>query len=334
MPPLSIDIVVCTYDNAALLDRTLAAIGRQRVPDDVEWRVIVVDNNCTDDTPAVVERHAAGGGPPVRRVVEPVQGLTPARVRGVRSGGGEWVAFVDDDSLLDESWIAEAARFVRAHPDCGAFGGRIVLEWEEPPPAYVSSYRYAYAGKNHGDRPHRRPWVAGTGLVARRAALVGCGWVERQYLDDRIGGRLVSGGDMELALRLAARYELWYNPACRLRHVIPARRTTRDYLRRMVRGLGESRHNATALAWRGSYATWLPWSALYSLGFAIMGIAHALRAAPRGLGVDPRIALAPALGWWQGMGRMWTMDRREREALVGLVAAPPPAPDVTLRVRR
>ena len=31
MPETSLDIVICTYNNAALLDRTLAAISRQKV---------------------------------------------------------------------------------------------------------------------------------------------------------------------------------------------------------------------------------------------------------------------------------------------------------------
>lgn len=83
----SIDIVICTYNNAALLNRTLAAISKQQVSPDVRWQVTVVNNNCTDETPEVVEKYSQFNGMSLRMIVEPKQGLTPARVCGVRNTG-------------------------------------------------------------------------------------------------------------------------------------------------------------------------------------------------------------------------------------------------------
>lgn len=295
-----LDVVVCTYDNARLLDGTLASI---RAQSDVSalGEVVVVDNNCTDDTREVVARHARDFPVPMRVVAEPAQGLTPARLRGVTSTAAPWIAFVDDDCLLAGDWVAEAARFAAAHPQCGAFGGEVTPEWEVTPPPFVLEHRYAYAGKRHGASAHRRPWLAGAGMVVRREALARSGWLDEQFLDDRIGRRLVSGGDMELSLRLGAAHELWYAPACRLRHVIPARRMTREYLRRMRIGLGASRHNAEALRWRGSYVTWLLYSILALPVVATLGM--------------------PVLrGWCSAMAAMSTMEPSVRRRLVGSAA--------------
>lgn len=158
----SIDLVVCTYDNAALLDRTLAALARQRVSADVRWQVLVVDNNCTDATPEVVERHRRSGAIPLRSVCEPRQGLTPARLCGVRNTAGEWIAFVDDDCLLAEDWVEQATRFAAGHPACGAFGGQVILDWETDPPPYVRNRRYAYAGSGDlGDGADGPRYAAG-----------------------------------------------------------------------------------------------------------------------------------------------------------------------------
>lgn len=317
---ISIDLVICTYNNAALLDATLDAVARQRVPEGVEWQVLVVDNNCTDGTREVLERHLSAGRIPLRAVVEPRQGLTHARVCGVKNTTGEWVAFVDDDCLLAEDWVAQAARFAREHAGCGAFGGQVVPQWEAPPPPYVLSRRYAYACKYHGETPHRRPWLAGAGLVARREALAGCGWLDRQYLEDRTGGRLVSGGDMEIALRVGSKYELWYNPACKLRHVIPARRMSREYVRRITRALGASRHDAEALKWGGSYAGWFLYSAAFSLGFSARGAIEFARDAFNP-GLDFKLAFGPAAGWWAAMWAMLRMDSARRRELLGCAAA-------------
>jgi glycosyltransferase involved in cell wall biosynthesis len=321
MKPLSLDLVVCTYDNAALLDRTLEAMSRLRVPADVRCRVLVVDNNCTDETPEVVERWRETFPLPLSTVREPRQGLTPARLRGVVATDGEWIAFVDDDCLPAEDWVEEAARFAAGHPECGAFGGRVVPEWETEPPPYVLDHRYAYAAKEHGDTAHRRQWLAGAGMVARRAALEACGWTGRQLLEDRAGGRLVSGGDVEIALRIAAGHEVWYVPECTLRHVIPARRMTRPYLRRITRGLGASRHHAAALVWTGSYPGWLLSSLAGSVGFLALGARRLVRelVRPRA-GVDPALAFSPLLGWWAAMWEMLRMDAAERRRLLGCAA--------------
>jgi glycosyltransferase involved in cell wall biosynthesis len=316
---ISIDLIVCTYNNAALLDRTLEAVARQHVPVGVDWQVLVVNNNCTDETPQVLEKYLRSGRLPLRAVVESQQGLTPARVRGVRETSGEWVAFVDDDCLLAEDWIEQAARFAAEHPECGGFGGQVIPEWETPPPSYVLENLYAYACKNHGETPHRRPWVAGAGMVVRREALKSCGWLDRQFLEDRKGGRLVSGGDMEIALRVAAKHELWHNPACKLHHFIPTRRMSREYLRRVTRGLGASRHNAEALRWKGSYAGWLLYSAAFSLGFGALGALRLARGV-FGAGVDFPTAFSPAAGWCSAMWGMLRMDANERCELIGCAA--------------
>jgi glycosyltransferase involved in cell wall biosynthesis len=318
MKPLSIDLVICTYNNAALLERTLEAISRLRIPADVRCRALVVDNNCTDETPAVVERWAASFPIPLAIVREPRQGLTPARLRGVMETEGEWIAFVDDDCLLAEDWMDEAAAFAAEHPECGAFGGRVEPEWEIEPPPYVLAHRYAYAAKRHGDAAHRRTWLAGAGMVVRRAALEACGWTERQFLEDRAGTRLVSGGDVEIGMRIAAGHEVWYVPQCTLAHVIPARRMTRPYLRRITRGLGASRHHAAALAWSGSYPGWLLYSLIGLLAMLAMGIRQLIR--PRG-GLDVALAFSPLRGWCAAMGEMLRMDAGERRLLLGCAAA-------------
>ncbi len=311
---ISIDLILCTYNNAALLDRALAAISKQRVSSEIDWQVLVVENNCTDATPEVVEKHRRSGAIPLRMIRESRQGLTPARLRGVRSTAGEWIAFVDDDCLLAEDWIEEAARFAAGHPACGAFGGQVILDWETAPPPYASNRRYAYAGKAHGETAHRRPWLAGAGMVVRRAALADCGWIDKQYLEDRIGKRPVSGGDMEIGLRIAARWEVWYNPVCKLRHVVPKRRLTRRYVRGIVFGLGASRHNAMALTWKRSYPAWLVYSAIYSAGFGLLGVLQFFRE-----GEIP-LAFNPVRGWWAAMGSMARMDPGERREMLGSAA--------------
>lgn len=328
-----IDVVICTYNRAPLLDRALAALARQRNAEAVAWSVLVVDNNSTDATAAVVDAHVRAGRVPGLRIErEPEQGLTPARRHGVLATAAPWIAFVDDDCVLAEDWIAQAAAFLHTHPETGGMGGRVELDWEGTPPGYVHGYGWALAAQDHGAEAKRVASLAGAGMVIRREALRACGWLARPLLDDRVGKRLVSGGDVELTLRVrGAGYALWYNPACVLQHVVDAERTSRRYLVRLIRGLGVSQTLADALVWDEGYGEWR--EATHQ--------AVRLRAfeTARGLGraIRHRRALIPALfdasfvwGQWRGVRQVERMTEARREHLLGCAAPAHTSPAETV----
>jgi glycosyltransferase involved in cell wall biosynthesis len=314
----SIDLIICTYNHAPLLEKALEAISRQNVSAEIGWQVLVVNNNCTDQTPEVVEKFAKNFPVPLKTIVETKQGLHHARICGIKNTEGDWAAFVDDDCLIAENFVEEIAKFVAEYPDCGAFGAKIILEWEIEPPLYALRRKWAFAGRNHGDSPKRREWIAGTGMILRREFLKKSGWIEKQFLEDRVGQSLISGGDVEMGLRIARIAEVWYNPACQLRHLIPARRLTREYLRKITFGLGSSRHNVAALQWRGSYLTWFFYSLIYSVGLVIFSIIDAASEfISSHKGADIPTAFAPVFGWWSAMWTMFRLDKNERRALLG-----------------
>ena len=161
--PPTLEVVICTYNNAPMLADALAALARQRPPDGSRWGCLVVDNNCTDATTSVVEKHIADGTIPGLRVVrEPRQGLTPSRLCGVRSSVAPWIAFVDDDCILENDWIGyRPCRFAESHPDVGAFGGTVTLDFCADTPAYARAYGYSFAEQNHGDVRSVPPFSSG-----------------------------------------------------------------------------------------------------------------------------------------------------------------------------
>ena len=316
---VALDVVICTYDNPTLLDRSLAALGRQAGTGGT-WGVLVVLNGSGDDTRQVVARHqAAGRIPALRTVDEPVQGLTPARLRGVASTTAPWIAFVDDDCMLDERWVAEALAFAGAHPGAAGFGGRVVPSFGDGPGALPAGYGWAFAEQDLGDDPVTVDCLVGAGMVVSRAALRETGWPDGPLFADRVGRRLVSGGDVEIALRLAATGRpLWYVPACRLDHVIPPGRTAMPYLARLTRSLGVSWSMASALTWPGSRRSW----GRRSLRSLLADAGALLRRAPRrGLGAEGRrdllLAASYERGRWTGAAGVALLLVRDRCSFFG-----------------
>ena len=317
-----VDVVICTYDNATGLDRTLNALGRSRPPD-ARWGVLVVDNNSTDDTQQIVERHRRSGAlPALTCVEEPRQGLTWARLRGVQSTTAPWVAFVDDDCVVDEGWVERTVAFARAHPDAGGFGGRVVLAHEGEIRPVLRDYGWAFAEQDLGDEVRRVECLVGAGMVLNRAALDECGWTREPLLSDRVGTQLVSGGDVELALRVASTGRaLWYVPDCELRHEIPARRTTRDYLVRIITGLGVSHSLALALTWGGLRRTWLL-AAVRQAFRPFVELLRKVRRVRQGPDAQLDALLTASFEWgrWRGIARVAVLVVRGRCTFFGKAA--------------
>jgi glycosyltransferase involved in cell wall biosynthesis len=252
---LDLTVLVCTHNHARLLDGALESVARQDLPAQVPWEVLVVDNRCTDETQEVVGRWAAAGRiPRLRCIREPRLGVSHARRRGLRESHGRLIGFVDDDCLLAPDWAAQTLRFAEGHPHAGAFGGRNELLWESPPTQLAELYGESLARQDLGLSPRQMPvngWrmPVGAGLVVRREAINGSGWVDRGVLRARHPRRLGAGEDAEISLRIRRTgWQVWYSPEPRLRHVIPPERMTLSYLRRLHRGFGRADVFLRALA--------------------------------------------------------------------------------------
>jgi glycosyltransferase involved in cell wall biosynthesis len=316
-----VDVVICTFNNAAGLDEALGRLSAQHEPG-FAWSVIVIDNASTDRTPEVARAWAARSGPAIRYVREPRRGLTPARLRAVRETDGEWIAFVDDDNLLDPDWLAAMGAAIRARTRAGAIGGRVSLLWDSPPPLSAHDFGFCFAEQELGEAAKPVESLVGAGMVVRRAALQASGWAEGPLLPDRVGKSLISGGDVEIALRVkAARYELWYEPAARLQHRQRAARATRRYLLRMNRALGVTAAAVSLLGWPGDFEGWRRTQqsvAADRMAQAWRGLAWSLRTQRR---------ITAALGWlsfaWglrAGVAAVARLPHAARAALMGKAA--------------
>ncbi|MEH1930929.1 glycosyltransferase [Nostoc sp.] len=278
------DIVICTYNNAKLLDRVLTAISLQKVSKNCNWTVLVVDNNCTDETADIVDKHINSRLiPNLRRIVETKQGLTYARLCGIKNTTSEWISFVDDDCLLSEDWVDKAIQFTTSHQNCGAFGGKIILDWETTPSPILVTESVKFAACDRGDAPKQlyrgNFHIPGAGLVLRRTALQKSGWLNKQFLNDREGKKLSAGGDSEIVLRiLNAGYELWYTPDCVLHHFIPTRRISETYLADMFYGFGIAAPYIATLRWNSSYFIWLSVSILRIIKYFVETVFCAIAA--------------------------------------------------------
>ncbi len=253
-----ITVAIPTYNRAKVLRQTLEGVMRQRpVPGGFE--VLVIDNNSRDTTRAVVEAFAGLPNAP-RYLLETNQGLDHARNRSIAEAKGEILVLADDDILVEPDWLIElTAPFTHAHADrIGAVGGEVVPVFPDGLPAWVAEWHAPLAFRSDaGPLPmHQSPMGANLAFPVR---------VFRDHGTfsttlDRKGSALFSGGETEMLRRLRrAGLEVWFAPAARVLHQMPASRTTFRYATRHAFDSARSR-----VVERGS--TSLPYLASRFLG--------------------------------------------------------------------
>ena len=94
-------VLICTYNRARALGETLDSLARMSVPSTVSWDVLVVDNNSSDDTAAVVRDRQSGFPVPLHYLHEPRQGKSNALNTGLAAGHSAFVVFTDDDVMVE-----------------------------------------------------------------------------------------------------------------------------------------------------------------------------------------------------------------------------------------
>ena len=120
-------VIICTYNRSHNLPACLGRLAAQESIEDVEWEVLVVDNNSSDGTSETVDTLARELPIAIRCVHEAEQGLNYARNTGIRESHGRFFSYIDDDILVGPRWLASIhANFLRNDGD--AVGGRIHLD--------------------------------------------------------------------------------------------------------------------------------------------------------------------------------------------------------------
>jgi glycosyltransferase involved in cell wall biosynthesis len=240
-------VAIPTYNGAKRLPELLRRLQAQVNTAHLNWELLVIDNNSSDETASVVRSFQADFPCPLRYLFEPQQGVRSARKLAIQAAQADLVGFIDDDTWPDPDWVASAYQFGQQHPQVGAYGSQI--DYEVPPPPEFKRIQAFLAVTERGANPHlyprcKRLLPPGAGLVVRKTAWLAAVptqspsmmlWFKRADGND-------CGEDIE-ALTYIQRsgWEVWHNPQMRLRHQIPAGRLERSYLLPLFRSIGLSR---------------------------------------------------------------------------------------------
>ncbi len=243
-----LSVMVCCYNSAERLPKTLEYLANQKVPENVEWEIILVDNNSTDGTKEVAEQYWKEIGPLIEFTVvkEPLPGLSRARRCGVEKSKGKYILYCDDDNWLDKNYLSNAIQIMEKDSWIGVLGGIGSPVFETEKPIWFDPYTISYAlgpqGEKNGEITFTKGYVYGAGSIFRRQVLEELFSKDFEHLlSDRKGKKLISGGDNELGYCIAFMgYKIYYSENLKFKHFIPAQRLNLTYLKGLRIGYANS----------------------------------------------------------------------------------------------
>jgi len=231
---MMMSVVICTYNRSQSLARTLKSLGEISVPSNLQWEVIVVDNNSTDGTRAAIEDFAAESTMPVSYVFEKKQGLAYARNAGIEKANGDVIAFTDDDVLVAANWLKELARTFECY-DAAGVGGKILPIWPERRPLWLTrDIEGNIALLDRGEAVARivnTNHIFGANMAFPKAIFEKVGLFDPFY--GRKGKKLYSHEEADLLRRvLESGGTVIYQPRAVVHHIIEPTRVKKAYFRK------------------------------------------------------------------------------------------------------
>ena len=236
-----LSVLTCTHNpRPAILTRVLDALRTQTLPRS-EWELLLIDNASAAPLSQSID---LTWHPRSRHIAEPKLGLTHARLRSIAEAAGAILVFVDDDNVLAPDYLERAAAIATSHPFLGAWGGRILCEYPQPVPPWMTRYVDMLGRDVSSDvwsnlinTTATTPFGAGL-CVRREVARKYAERVETTPLRQKLGR---SGKDLSAAEDIDLAYT-----ACamglgnglftslQLKHLIPPERMTIDYFIRLA----------------------------------------------------------------------------------------------------
>ena len=247
----SLSVIICTYNPViTIINQCLLAIKKASTLSKPQ-EIILIDNNSnnhfTEDNKFQLLVVELG----IKLINEPKQGLTPARLRGIKEAKEDLLVFIDDDNFIEPNFFEKGLTISTSYPFIGAWSGQVKLVFEQEPQPWTKPYWGMLVWREFTENkwsnfPHLPDTMpCGAGLFVRKQVATHYYHLhesgKRNIQLDRSGKSLFSGGDNDLAacacdigMGVGIFHEFVVN------HYIPNNRLTEAYLLKLAEGIAAS----------------------------------------------------------------------------------------------
>ncbi len=226
---MDLSIIIVNYNSKVFLQNCLESL--YKTTDGLQQEIILVDNCSKDGSVSFVR----AGFPQVKVIENAVNyGFARANNIGAQVATGEYLLFLNPDTIIRETTIKEMIKLLRQEPDAGAVGAKLLNSDGSLQLSCREFYtlrtillsrtplkRIAWLGRflrqnlmadwDHNE-PRKVDWVLGACLLTTRQIMEKVGYFDDQY-------RLYFE-DMDLCYRIRkAGYGVYYCPTSVVQHL-------------------------------------------------------------------------------------------------------------------
>ena len=214
----ALSIILVNYNDRAHLRACLSSLAPAL--GDGQPEIIVVDNHSTDGSPEMVESSF-----PRVRLVREEENLGYARANniGIRAGRGDFLLFLNTDTVAPEGSLVALLSALESQPDAGAIGpalrrrsgyqvsfGKEVNFFAELWQKFVRNPYFKIALR-FSRRVRETGWLSGACLLARRRAVEEAGLFDERFF--------LYFEDIDLCRRMRRLgFKLWFDPRVEVFH--------------------------------------------------------------------------------------------------------------------
>ena len=237
----TITVIIPTKNRCELIRELLNSLEKVRGLTRVQPKIIVGDNASTDSTAKMLETRKATFPTELIPLSISSPGKSAVLNQAIRRSTAEVVAFLDDDVIVDSSWLEEIEAFFQGNPASHVGQGSIRTGVETSPDPEIRRLLQRYRtipqlefSSNVGDLHS----LNGANIAIRRAVFDRVG-----YFDERLGpGASGTSEDVELAQRIRkAGMKITYMHRAIVYHRVDRERLTEKYFKQTHWRQGASR---------------------------------------------------------------------------------------------
>lgn len=234
-------VLLSTRNRGSLLRSVLEAFSRLREPAS-GWKLLIVDNGSTDQTPEVLALFKRRL--PLHVLAEHKPGKNIALNAALAHIEGDLTVLTDDDVFPREDWLLQLTAAAEAHKEFSVFGGVIQPCWEALPPSWIewvdkgAVFAITDPAWQEGPIPANCVWGPN---MAFRSNIFRSGVRFDTSIGPK-GANYVQGGDTEFTRRLESLgHRSWHVRGAIVEHFIRNEQMSKEWvLRRAIRhGRGE-----------------------------------------------------------------------------------------------
>lgn len=219
---IKLSIIIISRNRDHLVEKAITSVA-DRINILQEYEVVVVDNNSIDDTRKVV-LNFRNTSPKIKYVFESIPGVSTAKNSGIKHTKGEYIAFLDDDSIAEKFWVDQIIKHAKKYPDHMIFGGPYNRYSTIKIPNWIpSKFGILDNGEEARQLSMGREWLSATNLVIKKEVFTQIGEFDQRL--NMTSSNRIYGEETEFQLRAIKNgINIFYDPSMKVTHLLNPRK--------------------------------------------------------------------------------------------------------------